>query len=72
MNASMIAGPHAQTLSMVAPGRLEISVLPEAVRAIAEVPAKQSAVAHVAPRTTIARPTPGATGLFQGWGPRLG
>lgn len=72
MNASMIVVPRAQTLPLLTPGRPEISVLSETASVIADNSVKQAAVAQVAQRTTLARPTPGATGLFQGWGPRLG
>jgi hypothetical protein len=63
---------HALAL-LIAPDRpREIETPPEQTAAIAEIPASRSAIAADADaRPTLARPTPGATGLFQGWGPRL-
>ncbi|MDB5041400.1 MAG: hypothetical protein JWN27_2126 [Candidatus Eremiobacteraeota bacterium] len=73
MNASTIAPPRIQTARpLVEPDRPETTVQPEIASTIAEVPVKRSVVADQEPRPTLARPTSGAAGLFQGWGPRLG
>jgi hypothetical protein len=67
---------HALAL-LIAPSReCEIETPPEPTAAVAdaavtEIPASRSAIADDDARPTLARPTPRATGLFQGWGPRL-
>jgi hypothetical protein len=63
---------HALAL-LVAPARSpEIEIPPEVVAEVAEAPARRAAIVDDEARPTLARPTAGATGLFQGWGPRLG
>jgi hypothetical protein len=63
---------HALAL-LVAPARCpEIEIPPEPAAEVPEVPAQRSATVDDEARPTLARPTAGATGLFQGWGPRLG
>jgi hypothetical protein len=55
----------------LAPDDPVIEVAPETSIVVTDVPVKESAIPDEAPRPTLPRPTPGATGLFQGWGPRL-
>jgi hypothetical protein len=63
---------HALAL-LVAPARhREIEIPPEPAAEVAELPVQRSAIIDDEARPTLARPTAGATGLFQGWGPRLG
>jgi hypothetical protein len=49
-----------------------IAMPPETTAAVIVVPAQRSAIVDDEARPTLARPTAGTTGLFQGWGPRLG
>lgn len=44
---------------------------PETPAAVTEVPARRRARIDDDARPTLARPSLAATGLFQGWGPRL-
>lgn len=56
----------APRLTLVAPLRTTIDVIPEP-----ETAERAAARPEESPRPTLARPQLGATGLFQGWGPRL-
>ncbi|MDB5043503.1 MAG: hypothetical protein JWN27_4229 [Candidatus Eremiobacteraeota bacterium] len=63
---------HALAL-LIAPDRpREIETPPAPTAAVPDIPAERSAIVHDDARPTLARPAPGATGLFQGWGPRIG
>lgn len=53
-------------LTLVPPFRTTIEPIPEP-EAVARAPARP----EEPPRPTLARPQLAATGLFQGWGPRL-
>jgi hypothetical protein len=74
LGASSIAPARIHALALlVAPDRRrEVEMPPEPAAAVADVPAQRSAIVDDEARPTLARPTPGTTGLFQGWGPRLG
>lgn len=53
-------------LTLVTPLRPTIELVPEP-ETVAHAPARP----EESPRPTLARPQLAATGLFQGWGPRL-
>jgi hypothetical protein len=63
---------HALALLVAPPRPTEIEISPEPAAEVAEEPAQRSAIVDDEARPTLARPTAGTTGLFQGWGPRLG
>jgi len=63
---------HALALLAAPASPPEIEIPSEPAVEVAEVPARRAAIADDEARPTLARPRAGATGLFQGWGPRLG